>query len=222
MTDTKRHGYAQVNMHIGQHMDTDSLLRELRAGDPRVSMTGFQGLELAGVDAADARWDQVVFRDCTFEDVDFSRSTFTDVVFQGCRFISCLMEACWLNRVDIRSCSAPGLSLAKGRATGLAIEDSQLRYANFSEMNVKGLRVGATSLSETSWRSVRLSGAAFACCDLSGAEFARTSLSGIDLSTCDIAGIVVSGDFRELRGCVIDASQAADLIGLLGVRVRDD
>lgn len=223
MTTGKRlRGYAQVNKNIGCHMSEDELVSALSASCPAIAMTGFHGLELTGLDAQDATFNQIVFRDCIFDGVDFSRSGFTDVVFEGCRFLSCSMEACWLNRVDFRSCSAPGISFAKGRFTGVAMEDAQVRYANFSEVNIKGLRVRSCSLAESAWRATRLSGASFDRCDLSRAEFARTPLAGIDFSSCDIAGIIVSSDFRELRGCIIAPEQAAELIGLLGVRIRED
>ena len=77
--------YAQVSETIGAHITRDELLRALVAGDEAVSMSSFSGLELAGVDAGDTTFDELVFRNCTFEDIDFSRSTFANVRFIGCR-----------------------------------------------------------------------------------------------------------------------------------------
>ena len=59
-------------------------------------------------------------------------------------------------------------------------------------------------------------------CDLARSTFFRTSLSGVDLSTCDISGLRISSDLRELRGAVIDPEQAAELIGLLGIKIKED
>ena len=44
----------------------------------------------------------------------------------------------------------------------------------------------------------------------------------MDLSTCDISGLRVSSDLRELRGAVIDPDQAAELMGLLGIRIKEE
>ena len=44
----------------------------------------------------------------------------------------------------------------------------------------------------------------------------------MNLTSCRIGGLVVSQDYRELRGCVIAPEQAVDLIGLLGVHIADD
>lgn len=48
----------------------------------------------------------------------------------------------------------------------------------------------------------------------------RTPLAGIDLSSCRIGGFTVSSDHRELKGLIIDESQALDLIGYLGIRIK--
>lgn len=215
-------GYAHVDRHMASTVEGKDLEALLAAGDAEVVRSVFRALELSDADATDATFEQVLFHDCLFEDVDFSNSTLADVRFEGCRFISCRMERCWLNRVDFCSCSAPGLSFLKSRLTSVFVDDSQMRYANLSEANVRGLRVRATNLAESSWHTVALRSAGFADCDLTGAEFIRTPLSGINLASCRIGGLVVSQDYRELRGCVIAPEQAVDLIGLLGVRIADD
>ena len=79
-----------------------------------------------------------------------------------------------------------------------------------------------TKLSEASFHATRLRHLALDGCDLSRATFFRTSLSGVDLSTCDVSGLRVSSDLRELRGAVIDSDQAVELIGLLGINVKED
>ena len=205
-------GYAHVSGRMESTLSAGELFDCFAAGEAEVSRGAFRALELIGSDAADATFEQVLFHDCLFEDVDFSNSTLTDVRFENCRFISCRMERCWLNRV----------SLIKSRITSAFIDDSQLRYANFSEANVRGLRVRTTNLAESSWHATALKSAGFSDCDLTGAEFIRTPLSGINLTSCRIGGLVVSQDYRELRGCVIAPEQAVDLIGLLGVHIADD
>ena len=129
----KHAGFARVNEKIGQHIDAEGLERLFSAGDALVALSSFEGLELDGVSAGGATFEQVVFRSCSFDRVDFSRSSLTDAVFVGCRFLQCKMERCWLNRCDFRSCSAPGISFQKSRLTSVSFTDSQLRYADFSE-----------------------------------------------------------------------------------------
>lgn len=57
-------------------------------------------------------------------------------------------------------------------------------------------------------------------CDLTRTSFVRTPLAGIDLSSCRIGGFTVSSDYHELKGLIIDESQALDLIGYPGIRIK--
>ena len=96
------------------------------------------------------------------------------------------------------------------------------RLCDLSEASVDQLAASEAKLSEASFHAARLRRLALDRCDLSRATFFRTSLSGVDLSTCDIAGLRVSSDLRELRGAVIDPDQAAELMGLLGIKIKED
>ena len=214
--------FAQVRDDLGCNLIQDELLAALATPDAHVANTAFSGLELADVAADGTVFENVAFHGCTFERVNLSNCTFTDVLFSGCRFVRCDMGRSWLNRMDLRSCSAPGLSFLKGRLSGVSLADSQLAYADFSEAAVDQLVASETKLSEASFHATKLRHLALDRCDLSRATFFRTSLSGVDLSTCDIAGLRVSSDLRELRGAVIDPDQAAELIGLLGIKIKED
>lgn len=214
--------FAQVRDDLGCNLSQDELLAALTTPDARLANTAFMGLELADVAADGTVFENVAFRSCTFERVNLSNCTFTDVLFSGCRFVRCDLGRSWLNRVDFRSCSAPGLSFLKGRLTGVSLVDSQLAYADLSETTVDQLVASETKLSEASFHATKLRHLALDRCDLSRATFFRTSLSGVDLSTCDISGLRVSSDLRELRGAVIDPDQAAELMGLLGIKIKEE
>lgn len=214
-------GFAQVSDAIGEHISSADLIRILAGEDRSVALTSFSGFDLADLDARDALFDRVVFRSCTFENVDFSGSAFTNVRFAGCRFTGCSFERCRMTRVDIRDTSFPGARLAKAWLDHVTIDGCQLRYADLSQARLHTLRAHATTLAESTWYDTKLGDIAFDGCDLSGAEFVRTPLARIDLSRAQIAGLTVSDNLRELRGAIIAPEQAAELIGLLGVRIAE-
>lgn len=214
--------FAQVRDDLGCNLSEDELLAALSAPDAHVANTAFSSLELSDVAANGTVFENVVLRSCAFERVNLSNCTFTDVLFSGCRFVRCDMGRSWLNRVDLCSCSAPGLSFLKGRLSGVSLADSQLAYADFSEAAVDQLVASETKLSEASFHATRLRHLALGGCDLSRATFFRTSLSGVDLSACDVSGLRVSSDLRELRGAVIGSDQAVELIGLLGIQIKEE
>lgn len=213
---------AQVRDDLGCHMSQEELLAALAEPDSHVQNTSFSGLELEDIAANGTVFEGVVFRGCSFDGADLSNCTFTDVLFSGCRFTRCDMGRSWLNRCDFRSCSAPGITFLKGRLTGVTVVDCQFSYCDFSEATVERLIASETNLMEASIYSTRLRHVALDRCNLTRTTVFRASLSGMDLSMCDISGIRVSSDLHELRGAIVSEEQAAQLVGLLGIVVKED
>ncbi len=214
-------GFARVPEALGSHMDEEELLDLFAEGEAVISNTAFSGLELAYEDAREATFEAVSFRSCVFDGVDFSGCTLRDVVFSGCRFVRCVMDRAWLDHVDFRDCSAPGLSLMKARLASVALLESDLSYANLSETSIDRLRVRAGKFIEAALQRSRIKRAELDGCDLTRLDVFGTSLAGIDVSTCTFAAPVVSGNFHELRGLTVSPEQAVALAGLLGVTVAE-
>lgn len=95
-----------------------------------------------------------------------------------------------------------------------------MSYANLSDCSVIGLRVRSTNLSEASFARAKLLKLELADVDLTRAAFHGAPLGGVDLSECRIAGIGLSANLREIRGAIINETQAIDLMGYLGVKIR--
>lgn len=143
------------------------------------------------------------FVDCAFIACDFSNSDFSKTVFHRCEFKDCkLMGAdfsrSYLRNVLFENCLA---------------SDSNWNQSDQALVNYTSCRMENASIGESKW-NVGLDG-----CDVTHAYLLGTSLSGIDFSSCEIGGFVV--DMNQLKGCMVSAMQAADLIQLLGVVVKD-
>jgi uncharacterized protein YjbI with pentapeptide repeats len=63
-----------------------------------------------------------------------------------------------------------------------------------------------------------LAGVVFRNCDLTNADLRNTTLRGTDLRGSTLTGMQVGA--KELRGAIIDPTQAVHLARLLGVTVR--
>lgn len=223
----KRQGFARVTPGIGPNVGEEELRQLWADGDASIKGTLIKDLYVEPLDsysgtfdAQSCAYENARFEGCTFDHVDFSDSTFADVEFKSCRFIACEMSRSWHNRVDFASCSAPGISFEKGRLTGVSVADSQMSYANLSGCSVIGMRVRSTNLSEASFARAKLLKLELADVDLTRAAFHGAPLGGVDLSECRIAGIGLSANLREIRGAIIDETQAIDLMGYLGVKIR--
>lgn len=205
-----------------ERMGSDELIATFSEGDGYLAHGLADDVELAYECANGATFECIVFRDCLFDRVDFRDCTFRDVRFESCRFIGCAMDKAWLNRVDIKDCSAPGTSFLQARLAQVDIRSSDLSYANLSETSVDRLAVHDCRMREAALQRAKLKHVRLDACDLTRIDVFGTPLAGIDVSSCVFAAPVLSGDYRELRGAVVSAEQAVDLARLLGVRIAEE
>lgn len=214
-------GYAAVGT-MSERMGSDELIAVFSEGDGYASRALVEDVELAYECADGATFEHMVFRDCLFEQIDFRDCTFRDVRFEGCRLIGCTMDKAWLNRVDLRDCSAPGLSLLQARLAQVGVRASDLSYANLSEASIDHLTVHDCKLREAAMQRAKLKHVRLDKTDLTRLDVFGTPLCGIDVSTCAFSAPVLSGDYRELRGAQVSAEQAMDIALLLGVRIAEE
>ena len=156
------------------------------------------------------------------EDVELAYECANGSTFEGCRFIGCAMDRSWLNRVDMRDCSAPGMSLLQARLAQVSALSTDLSYANLSETLIDRLSLGNCKLREAALQRAKLKRVRWDACDLTRIDVFGTPLAGIDVSGCAFAAPVLSGDFHELRGAVVSVEQALDVARLLGVRIAEE
>ena len=213
-------GCARVG-ETAHRVGSDELLAVFAEGDGYISHVLVEDVELAYECANAATFEHAVFRDCLFEQVDLRECTFRDVVLENCRFIGCVMDKAWLNRVDLRDCSAPGLSLLQARIAWVCAVSTDLSYANLSETSIDHFSLDGCRLREAALQRAKLKNVRWDACDLTRIDVFGTPLAGIDVSDCTFSAPVLSSDYRELRGLVVGADQALDLVQLLGVRLAE-
>ena len=90
-------------------------------------------------------------------------------------------------------------------------------YLEISHLRNKGCLLKDTQLPHSYWINCQMAKTTFTNCLLSSSEFSQTSLAGVDLSTDTIDQLRMNPN--DIKGAIIDASQAIDLIGLLEVTV---
>ena len=157
---------------------------------------------------------------CMLAGVDFTKTSFYDCELVGCDLSCANLAEAYLARTRLVGCKLEGALLNKAFLRSVRLDECMCRYANFGETTLEGVRLTSCDLRESFVNEVRLrKGTRLEKCDLTRADLFRTSLRGIDLTTCQIAGIGVSDTHAELKGALIAAHQAVDLVGMLGVRV---
>ncbi|MCH3907194.1 MAG: pentapeptide repeat-containing protein [Sphaerochaeta sp.] len=155
-----------------------------------------------GTNFQDGSFIQTTFRFCDCSEADFRGSHFRECRFEGCK----LLGAHFSDAV-LEQCVFTG---------------SNLSYTDWHQATWKrGMSFSDCDLQEGALTSLTFTTPpALIRCDLTGASLTDTKLQGIDLSGTVLDGIIVSPDFRELKGAKISLAQTTALANLLGVTVE--
>jgi len=76
-----------------------------------------------------------------------------------------------------------------------------------------------SNLSEASFMETDIKNIYFEKVDLNRVEFIRTKLKDIDFSDADISSTIF--DLNSLKGIIIDRFQCQNIVGMLGVKIKD-
>ncbi len=156
----------------------------------------------ASTGLAQARFSDVLSRNCDVSNADLRGSAFQRVQFVDCKFTGAEFAETVFGSAVLARCRGEFVGFAAARFRRVRCEECILRSAVLSEC--------------------RFEQTAFSACDLSTAEFFGTRLQGISLADCDIRGIRLRDCASfELRGARISPAQALDLVKLLGVEFED-
>jgi len=134
-----------------------------------------------------------------FSGADWEKAFFRRVIFQGCRLLGTQMLDGIFEDVEFINCQAEGLLLV----------GTKFKNSRFSKCK----------LSKSSFDGADLNGMTFDDCDLQGANFHEAKLKGTDFRTSEIGGLQVG--VMEMQGAIIAPHQVMQVVGLLGVKVKD-
>ena len=162
------------------------------------------------------------FEHCSFCGANLGKASFYDCTFLGCDFSNVRMDNAFFARSRLEGCKLEGAQLTGAIFRSTRLVGCHCRYANMGEAKFEGAVLEECDLREAFLNEVRFAKRSrLNGCSLVRADFFRTPLKGMDLSTCDIAGIAVSDTRQELHGAIICAEQAVDVVGMLGLRVKE-
>ncbi len=133
-----------------------------------------------------------------------------------------LANASWFQadfaRVEMLNCRLTGFRAIESRWQDVLFKDCQASLAQFRFTVFKTARFEHCDLSDADFQGADLTGVVFADCDLSRAEMSGAKLAGADLRGCTLDG--VHAGLSELRGAIIDPSQALALVQAFGIVVE--
>jgi uncharacterized protein YjbI with pentapeptide repeats len=142
-----------------------------------------------------------------------------DCVFETCDISAAKWEKAHLRRIEFVSSRMLGLDL-----TAAAIEDGLFKECNaesslWFDVRFRCARFIKCNLRHAVFEGVDLSGIVFSECDLSSANLQGAKMVGTDLRSSILDGLQIGP--QDLRGAIISPEQAAQVVTLIGVTVKE-
>lgn len=185
----------------------------------------YEEMELSQVDLSGQSADYASFEAAIFSHVRMMGSN-----FPGLGLLDVRLQECDLANAGLYKANLQRVEFLASRLVGVKASEAELQDVVF-----RGCKVGFALFRQATLKSVRFEDCDLGDSDFMGADLAGVVFSGCDLSRCDMSGATLLGtDFRgskldslkvgveDLRGAIVDPTQAVEFVRLLGVVVKSE
>jgi uncharacterized protein YjbI with pentapeptide repeats len=174
-------------------------LKEIKASNVIVDCGIFNHINLSGSKLEKIKLNDIKMSECNFSNLD-------------------AFESFWL-RIEISDSKLTGLKLNSSTLEDIFIQNSNSQFLQMRFSKAVRLYCESCNLRGSDFENTDLSGCKFINCDLSEAEFSGCTLKGADLRGSNLEKIKIG--VKEIKGAIVNTSQALFLSGLLGIDIRD-
>lgn len=172
--------------------------------------------DLRQIEIHKARFEKCVFAGCHFE-----KASFVDTVFEDCDLSGSIFRDAYFERCLFLRCKCVGTDMRETRIKHVTFSQTKLPFACFDRARVSDVLFDQVDFTEASVMEARISRFETIGSRFFKNNFFRTMLSSVDFSENEFVSPIVSMPPEELKGAVLNPSQAADLIGLWGIIVKN-
>ncbi|QBD80289.1 pentapeptide repeat-containing protein [Ktedonosporobacter rubrisoli] len=211
---------------IGKQIKAPKLPRhELEQGLPDASMRDrsyYAQLEIAQSDLSGQVAEHISFDQAIFQRTRLDKTFLKKVQVLDSRLSACdLANAEWkemsLCRVELLGCHITGWQCSEAQLQDVLFKECGGSFAQFALSSFKSVCFENCDLEEANFMDVDLSKTSFINCNLRGADFTGTTLASVDLRSSQLDGARLGP--RELKGAIINPSQALAFVRSLGISV---
>jgi uncharacterized protein YjbI with pentapeptide repeats len=164
------------------------------------------------------RIESSMFNNFVLANNSFGSIRCKDVRFAGCDFANLETRGLSLIRVEFISCRMTGFRADEADCQDLLIREGDQRYSQFRFGKFKSAEFDSCNFTEADFYGSDLSGSLFKRCNLRSAEMNKVKLLNADLRGSLIEGLQLNAE--DIRGAVVDPSQAMMLALLLKIRIE--
>ena len=105
------------------------------------------------------------------------------------------------------------------KASGTPFFTAEAKSMNLTSALLKNVIIESSNPNETIINETKIKNIELTNCNLTKCEIINTNLNNVDFSSCNIENIFI--DNVSLKGIIIDRYQAAYLVNMLGVNIKN-
>lgn len=175
-------------------------------------------------EACQKRFSNIEFNGCVLRRMNFSGS-FNDsflyhLYFENCDLSNVTFKKCGFHRVIFKNCRLMGTNFIECNLKYVTISDTKADYLNISGSKLNEVYFMDSMLENSFFDDTSLIKHKFLNCDLMSSSFTHTSLKDVDLSSSQIGFLKIAT--KDLKGAIISPYQAIDLMGIIGVKIKEE
>lgn len=189
----------------------DSSLSGISCSNMIINHSNFQNIEIR----------KSYFENMTFDHCNFEKASFVDVIFQVCDLSNSIFKGAYFERCQFIHCKGVGIDMSKTLLKHVGFEQSNLQYAYFEYAKLNDVEFNQVNLTEVSFSEVQFKNFVSHKSKFINNNFFKTMLDKIDFSDNDFINPIVSNNYSELKGIVLNSIQAVDLVSLFGIIIKD-
>jgi uncharacterized protein YjbI with pentapeptide repeats len=177
---------------------------------------------IGGVHIEDRTIGSLHLEACVLDRVSFSNTSFASIHLKDVRLLNCdlanlRVRGTTLVRVEFINCRMTGFHAGEADCQDVLLSEGDQRYAQFRFSQFKSAEFDSCNFEEADFHGTDLSGSRFRRCNLRNAEMNKVKLVDADLRGSVGEGLQLNAE--DIRGAVVDASQAMSFATLLGIRI---
>lgn len=154
-----------------------------------------------------------------FDEVSIKFGTLEDVEFINCDLSNLSFIDSHMFRVSFKNCKLLGTNFIDITLDNIIIEDSMCSMTNLTGVKINNSKISDSNFKSSSINNSELKNLILDRVNFSNSDFINTKLKDMDLSSCNIEEINI--DLNCIKGAIISLEQTMDLIGLLGVKIKE-
>ena len=154
-----------------------------------------------------------------FDEVNIKFGTLENVEFINCDLSNLSFIDTHIFRVSFKNCKLFGTNFIDTTLDNIIIEDSMCSMANLTGVKINNSKISDSNFKSSSINNSELKNLILDRVNFSNSDCINTNLKDMDLSSCNIEEINI--DLNCIKDAIISLEQTMDLIGLLGVKIKE-